>query len=260
MSFTVHDFSDLIEILNTQPEWRQMLRQTLYPEMDLVHILEELMTMQRELVATQQELKALVATILKKLAQHDELLRTLVSDVAESKANIAENKVNITKNTHDVDELKKDMRWVKGLTHEQYYRSKATGIFGRYLRRGRDVTDRVGIALYEALQAGQISDSEQEAVLAADVLWAGKLHRQPDVEVVLVLEASWVAEETDVIRAATRAEVLRRIGLKAMPVVGAREWNENTSALARQQKVVITANGYLDKESWQLALGEVVTT
>jgi hypothetical protein len=61
---------------------------------------------------------------------------------------------------------------------------------------------------------------------------------------VLVLEASWLAEESDVDRATGRAEILRRVGIDAFALVGGHEWQESTSK-AWQAKVITTSNGRL---------------
>jgi hypothetical protein len=141
---------------------------------------------------------------------------------------------------------------LKGLAHEQFYRDKAVAIFGRYLKRGRDVTERVADQLQLAQEAGKISEEEYTQVMAADVLWGGQLRDGPE-EIILVIEASWLAEEYDVERAVIRAEVLRRVGLKAIPIVAGQEWVEKARELALAQNVVITDNGRVDKISWQQA-------
>jgi hypothetical protein len=90
-------------------------------------------------------------------------------------------------------------------------------------------------------------------VLNADLLWRGELWDTGE-EVVLVLEASWMVHASDVERAVQRAEVLRRAGLKALPVTAGEEWPEQVEALALQERVVITRNGRVDDASWQAAL------
>ena len=110
--------------------------------------------------------------------------------------------------------------------------------------------------LRAAQQANHVSAKEYQSVLSADLLWIGKLWETGE-EVLLDLEASWKVHESDVERAAQRAEVLRRAGLKALPVTAGEEWPEQVEALALQERVVITRNGQVDDASWQAALASL---
>jgi len=67
------------------------------------------------------------------------------------------------------------------------------------------------------------------------------------------MEASWLAETNDVEWAATRAAILRRIGLNALAIVGGEEWTDAAREQARREHVVTTTNGSIDPESWQAA-------
>src|SRR5437899_1684305 len=107
-----------------------------------------------------------------------------------------------------------------------YY--KADAIFGRYLRNGHKVTNSVADQLYDAFEAERISDAEFRQVLAADLLWGGE-ERQTKEQLVLVVEASWPIEVSAIDRAAENAIVLRRIGIKALGIVGGQEWAEVSS-------------------------------
>ncbi len=81
------------------------------------------------------------------------------------------------------------MRDLKGDSREQYYRSRANGIFGRRLVQGHDATSEVADQLYTPFQEGRISTQEYDQVLAADLLWSGRL-RETGEPVILVVEAS----------------------------------------------------------------------
>ncbi|MFN8494378.1 MAG: hypothetical protein U0350_42655 [Caldilineaceae bacterium] len=90
----------------------------------------------------------------------------------------------------------------------------------------------------------------------ADLLWTGE-ERQTKRPLILVMEASWLAETNDVERAATRAAILRRIGLNALAVVGGEEWTDAARQEARREGVVTTTNGAIDPESWQFARSDL---
>lgn len=148
-----------------------------------------------------------------------------------------------------------DVRYLKDNSQEQKYRNMAAGLFGRYIKNGRDATNRVADELYEALAAGTISESEITQVLAADLLWGGQL-RPSQEPIVIVMEASWLAEVHDVERAAQRCEILRRIGIASLAVVGGQEWAANAADLAEQLRVVTTQNGHIDHPSWERAMNQ----
>jgi uncharacterized LabA/DUF88 family protein len=149
--------------------------------------------------------------------------------------------------------MRQDIGELKGFTREWFYHYRAASIFGRLLTAGQDATQEVAQQLRTAQQAGRVSAEEYQRVLDADLLWSGKLWDTGE-EVILVLEASWRVHESDVERAAQRAEVLQRIGLKALPVTAGKEWPEQVEALALQEGVVITRDGRVDDASWQAAL------
>ena len=102
------------------------------------------------------------------------------------------------------------------------------------------------------MEAQTISEAELTQVLAADLLW-GSEERNTKKPIVLVMEASWLAEASDVVRAAARSAILRRIGLNALAVVGGKEWTDEARKLAKQSQVITTTNGRVDRLSWELA-------
>jgi len=121
-----------------------------------------------------------------------------------------------------------------------------------YIRNGRDLTNQIADQLYAAMEAQTISEAELTQVLAADLLW-GSEERNTKKPIVLVMEASWLAEASDVVRAAARSAILRRIGLNALAVVGGKEWTDEARKLAKQSQVITTTNGRVDRLSWELA-------
>ena len=238
MPFTVNDFEDLLKIIETKPEWRGQLRRALFPEIDVPKALQMLAESQ---VQTNALLKRLDARV-ERLEIGQEQLK---QDVGVLKQDVGVLK-------QDVGVLKRDMKSLKGKAQEQTYHNKADAIFGRYLRNGRKAANQVADLLYDNLENGQVSEAELTQVLAADLLWAGE-ERQTKLPLILVMEASWLAESNDVERAATRAAILRRIGLNALAIVGGEEWTDTAREQARSAGVVTTTNGSIDAESWRTA-------
>jgi hypothetical protein len=153
----------------------------------------------------------------------------------------------------DDTEIRQDFLDLLGLFKKRECHYRIPAIFGFLLSDGQDATQEVIRHLRAAEQANRVSAEEFQSVLDADLLWGGKLW-DTDEEVILVLEASWKVHESDVERAAQRAEVLRRAGLKALPVAAGKEWPQQVEALALRERVVITRDGRVDDASWQAAL------
>jgi len=231
MAFTIKTFTDLLRIVETHPQWRRKLVEALFPEIDVSEAF-------RQLAESQQRLTALIERM-------DARTSRVESDVTGLKMDVAGLKV-------DVGRLRTDVGGLKGITHELNYRDKAVSIFGRYLKRGHNATHEVADRLQAAVEAGDISEQEFGQVLAADLLWGGQA-REAEGEVILVVEASWMAEVSDVERAAARAGILRKIGLVALPVVAGREWTPEALEAARQAKAVVTTDDSVDAESWRSA-------
>lgn len=224
MSFTVNEFEDLIAIINQQPEWRGRLLKALFPDLNIAKAMQDLADNVVILREMQQEMNARLTRV--------------------------EQDVSILK--QDVRTIKKDVSDLKGSSLEREYRDKAAGLFGLFIKNGRDVTNQVADTLYTALGSGVISENQITQVLTADLLWGGE-ERKSQEAVVLVMEASWLAERQDVERAASRSAILRQIGLNTIPVVGGKEWTTEARELAAELHVATTTNGRVDRTSWDNA-------
>ncbi len=153
----------------------------------------------------------------------------------------------------EIAELSHDVAGLKGKSQEAFYHRRAAAIFGRYIVNGREVSNRVANRLQTAFEQTLITDEEYDQILAADMLFGGKL-RLTGEEVLLVMEASWYAQVEDVQRAVDRAAIGQRGGLSAIPVVGGESWSDEAIALATERAVARTIDGRLDRASWQRAV------
>jgi len=263
MPFTVTEFSDLIYFLETQPEWRMELRRLLFPEalVDLPRALEELAEAQRQ---TEETLDRVTERMERGFAEAAADRKRIWEAMQQGFAEAAADRKRIweamqqgfAEAAADRKVMRQDIGELKGLTKEWYYRDRVAAIFGRLLTAGQDATQEVIRRLRAAQQANRLSAEEYQSVLDADLLWSGKLWETGE-EVILVLEASWKVHENDVERAVQRAEVLRRAGLKALPVTAGEEWPEQVEALALRERAVITRDGRVDDASWQAALASL---
>ena len=259
MSFTVTEFRGLIHFLETRPEWRMELRRLLFPEalVDLPRAMEGLAQAQQR---TEETLERVTERMERGFAEAAAERAAAAAERAEAAADrkrIWETmQQGFAEAAADRREMRQDIGGLKGLTKEWFYRDRAAAIFGRLLTAGKDATQEVIRHLRAAQRASRVSAEEYQGVLNADLLWSGELWETGE-EVILVLEASWKVHENDVERAVQRAEVLRRAGLKALPVTAGEEWPQQVEALALRSRVVITRNGRVDDVSWQAALASL---
>lgn len=238
MTLAIETFDDLVHIIETHPEWRRRLKRALF-DIDIEAALTQLEKAIAELVATQRQQAVEIKEISAQIKQLVEIQRRQADDIQVLKT--------------DVSQIKTDVSSLKGKAYEQEYRAKASGIFGRFIRRGRDRTDDIADKLHEAVAADQISEAELTQVLAADLLWGGK-SRLDEAELIVVLEASWRAEVNDVERAHRRAGILRRVGFQAVAVVAGTEWDGQALSQAQALGVAVASNGQVNADSWRSAL------
>ena len=89
MAFTVHDFQDLLELLDTHPEWQQALRRKILNDefMQLPQIVRELAETQRELAEAQKRTDEQIRLLWKsvqELAEAQKRIEQRVEELAEA--------------------------------------------------------------------------------------------------------------------------------------------------------------------------------
>lgn len=87
-------------------------------------------------------------------------------------------------------------------------------------------------------------------------MWAAEAC-DPKRRIVIVMEASWLAEEGDLERPITRATILQRAGVDALAMIGGNKWIDAVKARAWQANIITTSNGRLDDESWLNAIQSI---
>lgn len=246
MTLQIRTFDDLLDIINTHPDWRRRLVKALFPEIDLPKAIQEL-------IEANQLLRAQLGDVEAKLAEIDARLGRIEVRMDQMEAHQGSMESRQERMEGRLINVERSVADLKGSSYENDVRTKADAIFGYFLRRGHDVRQEVSLQLDQAEENGLISDDEYTQVLATDLLWAGRI-KQQEKTATLVIEVSWFAEQTDLTRAATRASILQRLGLHAMPVVAAREWSVEMRQAAQQQGILLVEQFNVDKQSWQFAL------
>jgi len=169
---------------------------------------------------------------------------TLKKDVDTLKKDVDILKKDVDILKKDVDILKKDVAYLKGSDRERWYRDRAHAVFGRIILKGKPFEEKAAEILWDAYKRGQISKEERDEVLSSDLLWSGE---RDGKFVVLVVEVSFTISQDDVERAKKRAEILRKLGILAIPVVGGVEIGKDV----KLDDVVCIVDGKFDDEEFE---------
>jgi len=169
---------------------------------------------------------------------------TLKKDVDTLKKDVDTLKKDVDILKKDVDILKKDVAYLKGSDRERWYRDRAHAVFGRLVLKGKPFEEKAAEILWDAYKRCQISKEERDEVLSSDLLWSGE---RDGKFVVLVVEVSFAISQDDVERAKKRAEILRKLGILAIPVVGGIELGKEV----KLDDVVCIVDGKFDDEEFE---------
>ncbi len=241
MALTREDLQSLLRWLDEDPEFRAALRQKLFAEPLIIE------------VRLPTDWMAKVDSRLERLEQD---VGTLKQDVGTLKQDVGTLKQDVGTLKQDVGTLKQDVGTLKGKVLEVDRAMKAANIFGLLLRNGRSASEFVSSKLDEAESQGILTPQEADFVMAADLLWMGVIRRGKFTGETLVLigEISWTIERDDVERAVRKAEILRKVGIWAVPFVSGSEWvDEKLREDALKQNVLCVVDGRIEpsRADWE---------
>ncbi len=256
MAFDVHDYIDLVRLLQEHPEWRGELRRLLLTDelLALPEIVRELAEAQRrteervgraeeEIAAlaeaqrrTEEQVRALAAAQ-ESFARRQEWLTTVVSDLINT---VGELTTTVRELTATVGTLKTTVGDLKGRVLERTYHDKASAYFGPLLRRLRVVDP---YTLEDTLRL-HLSPEEFYDLLLLDLLLCGQPRQQPEVsDLWLAVEISAVVDQSDVERVRRRAVYLRRAGYRVIPLVAGERATLGAEDEARRHQVAVMQDG-----------------
>ncbi len=280
MAFTINDLNDLLALLEQHPEWRARLRQILLTEEllrlpqavdrlteainQLIEEVRQLRAWQQEMIQWQRETTEWQKRVNEQLEQLIAWQREMIQwqrETTEWQKRVNEQLEQLIAWQEDMKQWRegvdRDLSFLKGSDRENYYRSRAVAIFGTLVRKGRDPTREIIERLHDALEAGQISQTEFHAIAETDVLWTGEFEGHL---VVLVVEVSFTVGTQDLARAMERAKILRRLGYTAVPVIAGVEIPDEIEQQARNLSVIVLRNGSVDRSFAKEVLRQAVGT
>lgn len=233
MSFTVEDFKDLIELLAQRPEWRAELRRHVLSEELL-----ELPSLVRQLVEAQARTEAAIAS----LAAAQERTEVRLERVDTRLDGIDARLDGIDTRLARIDDRLGEL---DGDALEQRYARRAPTYFNSIARRLRVIEDGpLADLLDDAVEEGQLTGDERDAILRADLVLTGR-SRPDGQDVYLLTEVSVGVGVHDVERAFERARLLEKLGRPVLPIVAGDRINDEAARLAREQGVWYARRGHI---------------
>ena len=230
MAFTVHDFHDMVVILESEPSWRQELRRLLLTE-DILTLPQFV----RELAESNRKFEARVETRFDRVESDIVELKT---DVSQLKTDVSQLKTDVSQLKTDVSQLKTDVGRFNGRDLERMVRERPFVYLSRFALRLQVVDEsEIATALEEAVEAAILSESEMEDAKLIDAIARGK-RRLDGAVVLLACEISAAVNEYDIQRAVRRAGLIAKATRQeVIPVVLGETISERMRQLADQEKV-----------------------
>ena len=256
MAFTVEDVRDLVRLLDERPEWRAEVRRQLLsdeflamPE-QIAHQRTDIQRIEEQIAEVRLRTERAEEQIAELRLDMERRFRSIEEQIAKQRlateARFEQVEDQIAALTRTVDTLRDDVGELKGDSLERRYREKAGAYFGGLLRRTHVLTDdELSEMLDDAVERGVLTENESDEVTWADAVVRGR-RRGDRAPVVAVAEVSWGVGVKDVERAVRRADLVARLGVTTLPVVGGKAVTREAAELARQQGV------------WQLFDGRLV--
>lgn len=197
------------------------------------------------------ELKQIVRELAEAQRRTEQRVEELAEAQRQTEQRIEELIQTVQRLTEGQQRIWDKLGGLEGRMLEQDYREKAPAYFGRLLRKARLIPRD---SLEAALEA-HLSVEELHDVLLTDVIVSGQPRQRPEMgEVWLALEVSVVVDETDVTRAGRRADLLRRAGYRAIPVVAGTNITREAELEVQRQRVLVLRDGR--ELFWEEALAQ----
>jgi hypothetical protein len=151
-----------------------------------------------------------------------------------------------------VGDMQPRLALVDGWRVERRYIDRAASYFGRWLRQIRVLWPGALDHTFEQRLDASLSEEEKDQVLLLDAIILGKTKSAPPEVIYVALKASVTIHIEDVERARVRAVLLRRTGVRVVPVVAGEKVGLGAEEAARSHAVAMLRDGY--RQGWDEAI------
>lgn len=220
------------------------------PMLEFAEAIEE--DMRAQLAVRREDFEALQSTVPELAESHHragqrlDRVEAVVAELAEAQKHTEE---TLNKLIQRVDRIEVKLSGLVDDNLERKYREQAFSFLGQALRPVHRVPLQDLLPQLEA----RLTEAEVDELLPLDVLLRGQARQLPArPEIWLAMEVSAVVDQGDVNRAISRARLLTKAGLRALPAVAGEEVTEGARLLALRQNVPLLQDG--QRANWSEAL------
>lgn len=249
-----------MRLLGEHPEWRAELRRLLLSEevLELPRIVQRLAEAQERSEERLLRLEASVQALTEAQQRTEKHLAALVEVQQRTEERLSRLEMITQDLSVNQKRMADELTQVKGWALESRYREHVYGHF-RWLRKSRVVRPDELSAVEEAYDTGQLTRDEWDQLMALDLLARGRIGRGDKArEIFVAVEVSSVIDVDDVERAHRRAELLRRLGYRAIGGVGGEVIALEAHERARALGVAVAQDGNSQFEEALARLGLAV--
>ena len=214
---------DIYRALKAHPEWALELRRVLLSA-DLLELPARLEEFAKHVDKKFEQVDKRFDQVDQRFEQVDQRFEQVDKRFERVEERLDRLEKDVEQLKKDVAQLKIDVAELKGDNFERRIRERAHAYFGRFFLRVKVIPGEVWLeVLDEAVSKGIITWEERDYALDLDVLIRCRKKDEPR-ELLLVVEASVSAYETDAERAMKRAEIFSKVfQMETIPVVIAKE-------------------------------------
>ena len=272
-AYEIRTFEDLVEILRSEPKWREELRRLILTD-DLLELpkqfqefraefqefkedfqglkeefqgfkaefqdfREEFQGFKEEFQNFKEDFQGFKAEFQEFKEKVEERFERLESDVVELKGRVGRLENDVAEIKGRVGRLENDVAEIKGDNFERKVREKAPSFLGKMIIKCKVVdvstlAEKLDDALYERV----ITEEERGSALNLDVVAEGFLREDREKKVLVAVEVSIKADRRDVERARERSGILEKVfGLPVIPVVIGKAFTRGAKERAKELKV-----------------------
>ena len=243
-------FDDLMGLLERNPEHLARLRQSILDE-EFRQLPAEVRAQAERFDAVTEEVRALahrmdalteqIRSLDQTVQSHTALLQSIVNSLETHARTLEHHSRMLESHSGQLGRHERQLNRLLGYEAERRFQRNAAGYFGHLLRRIR-VVDPSTLAddIDDAIDAGVLTEGDRRSLMALDVVVRG-LDRDTRQETRLAVEVSAGIGERDIMRAADRARLLKKLtGHTTLPVVAGYSVFSAYRQLAEDKGVEVT--------------------
>jgi uncharacterized protein YoxC len=241
MVFTVADFDDFARLLGEHPEWREKLRPLILGE-ELLVIPSRMDRVEAALLTLTERVDRLTERV-DRLTERVDRLTERVEQLTQRVDQLSQDVRSITVTVAGIlarmDRMDGRMGNIEGQLLETRFEQNLPNWVRNFVRKPTRVHADDVAQIEQAVADGTLTESDADHLAALDSLIRG-LGIEDGEETYLAVELSFTVNAEDVERAESRANMLKRAGLRARPFVGGYRISPAAESMLEERGVLVS--------------------